>query len=258
MIDVIQRKFVHDGKVVEDGPVWGMTKLTDGSMRFRWNENNEVRNSFLAELSGPSKKTAAVELIHSRIVYDIDSPEQTELKQGDGVLTRNRNIVPVVTVADCMPLFIYDLYSGTFGALHSGWKGTGIAGDAVSMICEKYGSKPQNICVAIGPHIGDCCYNITKERADYFCDGFGSACVNKIDGDNWTLSLTRANLSVLEKCGVPEGNITVMDECTCCHKENGEFKFGSFRRQTAGLPDQMPLEERLKKFTVQAAFTIWK
>ena len=126
------------------------------------------------------------------------------------------------------------------------------------MIREKYGSKPQDICVAIGPHIGDCCYNITKERAEYFCDNFGSACVNKIDDDNWALSLTKANLDVLEKCGVPADNITVMDECTCCRKENGVFKFGSFRRQTMGLPDGIPLEERLKKFTVQAAFTIWK
>lgn len=258
MIDVIQKKFIHGGNVVDDGPQWGMTKLSSGSMRFRWNETNEVRDSFLAELSGPSKKTAAVELIHSKIIYDIDFPQQTELKQGDGILTRNKDVVPVVTVADCMPLFIYDLSSGTFGALHSGWRGTGIVGEAVSMIREKYGSKPQDICVAIGPHIGDCCYNITKERAEYFCDNFGSACVNKIDDDNWALSLTKANLDVLEKCGVPADNITVMDECTCCRKENGVFKFGSFRRQTMGLPDGIPLEERLKKFTVQAAFTIWK
>lgn len=254
---MIVEKFNFRGKSVEDGPCWGMTNLSMGSMRFRWNEINENRVSFLKKLCGEIKMPAAVELIHSKIVYDIDLPEQLYMKQGDGIVTRNRNVVPVVTVADCMPLYIYDTKSKSFGVLHSGWKGTGIVGEAIKIIEEKYSSKPEDICVAIGPHIGSCCYNINGERAEYFKNNFCEECVEKIDGDEYSLSLTKANLAVLKKCGIPEGNIKIMDECTCCHKENGEFKFGSFRRQTLHLPSDMPLEERLTKFTVQAAFVKW-
>lgn len=258
MMKPIVRHFVNNGKDVDHGPVWGITSIAMGTMRFRWNETNENRISFLKNLCGDDKKAAALELIHSKIVYDISDSGEVHLKQGDGIITQNKKLVPVVTVADCVPLYVYDTKSGTFGALHSGWKGTGIVGEAISMIEKKHGSSPEDICVAIGPHIGDCCYNITKERAEYFCDNFGSACVKKIDDDNWALSLTKANLSVLDKCGIPDANIAVYDPCTCCHTDKGTHLFGSFRRQTLGLPAGMPLEERMLKFTVQAAFCMWE
>lgn len=254
---MILERFNFNGRPLEDGPCWGMTDFSMGTMRFRWNENNENRNAFLKKLCDGDKAPAAVELIHSKIVYDIEDACELQQKQGDGIITRNRNLIPVVTVADCMPLYIYDTKSGSFGALHSGWKGTGIVGEAIKIMVEKYSSKPEDICVAIGPHIGSCCYNITGERAEYFRNSFCRECVEKIGDDNYSLSLTKANLSVLENCGIPEGNIRVLDECTCCHKENGKYGFGSFRRQTLSLPSDMPLEERLTKFTVQAAFCKW-
>lgn len=258
MNNLILNKFLHNGKPVEDGPVWGMTRMIHGSMRFRWNEINENRNSFLAHFCGTEKNPAAVELIHSKIIYDIDSADEVFQKQGDGIITRDRKIVPVVTVADCVPLFIYDVHSGSFGALHSGWKGTGIVGEAIEILKNKYGSTNEDICVSIGPHIGACCYDIDSNRADYFTRNFGPSCVKRIDDNSFSLSLTEANLEVLRKAGIPCGNIMIHDPCTCCHKENEEFKFGSFRRQTMGLPEDMPLEEKLRKFTVQAAFTCWK
>lgn len=257
MMAAMKKKFVYNGIVLDDGPSWGMTSLIDGNMRFRWNETNENRNSFLSELCGPDRTPAAVELIHSKIIYDIADASETKGMQGDGIITRNRKIVPVVTVADCVPIFIYDMKSKVFGSLHSGWKGTGIVGEAVSMIVEKYESSPENMCIAIGPHIGDCCYNITEERAKFFIESFGCECVRKIDWDNWALSLTKANLAVLNRTGVPENNIVVFDPCTCCHRDGENPVYGSFRRQTLSLPAEMPFEERLMKFTVQAAYTIW-
>lgn len=262
MKDLIIKKFIYGGNSV-DGPSWGMTTIFHGSMRYRHNEINENRISFLDELcseknnGGVKKAAAGLELIHSKKIYDIENSLEVQNMQGDGIITRNKKLIPVVTVADCVPIFICDLNSGTFGALHSGWKGTGIVGEAIAIIEKKYGSSPKDICVAIGPHIGDCCYNIDKERAGYFCDNFGTECVRKIDGDNWALSLTKANLAVLDRAGIPHENIVVHDPCTCCHRENGEFKFGSFRRQTLGLPSDMPLEEKMLKFTVQAAFVKW-
>ena len=255
---MILERFNFNGRNLDEGPVWGMTDFSMGTMRFRWNETNKSRISFLKDLCGNNGTPASLELIHSKIVYDIEDAVEVHLKQGDGIITRNKAIVPVVTVADCMPLYIYDTKSGTFGALHSGWKGTGIVGEAIKIIEEKYCSKPEDICVAIGPHIGSCCYNITGDRANYFMENFCEDCVEKIGSNEYSLSLTKANLAVLKKCGIPEGNIRVMDECTCCHKENDEYKFGSFRRQTLSLPSDMPLEEKLTKFTVQAAFVKWQ
>lgn len=262
-------------------PLWGMTMKAAGSMRFRWNETNPNRDQFLAELcalfSGPAgkgqKQAVSLELIHSKIVYDVRSAGDTFNKQGDGIVTQNPSLVPVVTAADCVPLCFYDAGTGAFGAAHSGWKGTGIAAELVALMKKNYGSNPRDILAAIGPHIHDCCYLVDKERAKYFADNFGSDCVqeasqaqeaggpglfgqeqNHVQAQNggglYRLSLLRANINVLLSAGVLEENIVAAKNCTAC-----EERFGSFRREAAALPDR-PGQDKSRLFTTQAAFVI--
>lgn len=247
-------------------PRWGMTLRAAGSMRFRWNETNSRRLQFLAELAGRSTEKHAVpvqlELIHSKTVYYVDFFSDTFGLSGDGIITRNRNLLPIMTVADCMPLFFYDPVSGIFGAVHSGWKGTGIAEAAVKLARQRCGAEPENICAVIGPHIRNCCYIVNEERAQYFRRNFTESCVvplkegeapcrgvpsisgwNNRGGKLYRLSLEDANCAVLAAAGIRDENITSADDCTCCCST-----FGSFRRETSGAP------ENTAPFTVQAAF----
>ncbi len=263
-------------------PLWGMTMKAAGSMRFRWNETNPNRERFLSELcalfggaeKGGQKQAVPLELIHSKIVYEAREACDTLNKQGDGIVTQNPSLVPVVTAADCVPLYFYDAGTGAFGAAHSGWKGTGIAAQVVLMMKEKYGSDPRDILAAIGPHIHDCCYLVDKERAKYFADNFGSDTVqvasqaqnsrgpgllgheqNRVQDQNargglYRLSLLRANINVLLEAGVLEENIVAAKNCTAC-----EERFGSFRREAAALADRPGLDKS-RLFTTQAAFVI--
>lgn len=249
--------FFYNGKPLTSAPLWGMSVLESGNMRFRWNETNSVREKFFSLICAEKRKALQPELIHSKTIYEVSSADEIFKKKGDGILTSNKFIVPAVTVADCMPVFVYDKNSNVFGVLHSGWKGTGIAAEAFYMLNKKYGSKPDDLCFILGPHINSCCYSIDKSRAEYFSENFGSCCVSSIDGNKYSLSLTDANLYLLRKIGIPDGNIFVSKECTCCFKENGAFKYGSFRRQTSSLPQDLPLEEKQKHFTVQAAFVFY-
>ncbi len=231
-------------------PVWGMTLKAAGPMRFRWNETNPNRDSFLSELcqrygaGQGGKQIVPLELIHSKIVYDVQEAGDTFQKQGDGIVTQNKSLIPVVTVADCVPLYFYDAGTGAFGAAHSGWKGTGIAGEVVALMKKNYGSNPRDILCAVGPHIHDCCYLVDSERAKYFADNFGSDCVQ-----DYRLSLLRANLNVLAAAGVLEENIVAAKNCTACDE-----RFGSFRREAAAL--DVPPQEKSRLFTTQAAFVI--
>lgn len=238
-------------------PLWGMSMKAAGSMRFRWNETNPNRERFLSELcaffggaeKGGQKQAVPLELIHSKIVYEAREACDTLNKRGDGIVTQNPSLVPVVTAADCVPLYFYDAGTGAFGAAHSGWKGTGIAAQVVSMMKEKYGSDPRDILAAIGPHIHDCCYLVDKERAEYFADNFGSDTVQEAGG-LYRLSLLRANINVLLEAGVLEENIVAAKNCTAC-----DARFGSFRREAAALADQPGLDKS-RLFTTQAAFVI--
>ena len=255
-------QFHREGKVVDDAPVCGLTLKSAASMRFRWNETNPNREKLkLLNSENTASNTGElvpVQLDHTHIVYDIKSAEDTRDKIGDGLITTNRNLIPTVTVADCMPLYLYDSVTGVFGIVHSGWKGTGIIVDAIKLAGKNYGARVEDFCIILGPHIRDCCYIVNEERANWFAENFTPDCVRpleagvKVDwntggGQLYRLSLEKANLAALKKAGVPDENIWIHPACTCCFKENGIYKYGSNRRETKenGAPD---------KFTVQAAF----
>lgn len=267
--------FYKEGKPVLSGKRWGMTLLAAPSMRFRWNEVNNDRKRLLASIAedvynGDNRHSiVSLELIHSKTVYRIEKAEDMYGLMGDGMITDNPLLVPVVTVSDCVPIYFYDSAKGVFGVAHSGWKGTGIIGEALRIAMEDYGCRACDISVAIGPHIGSECYCVDKERRDYFADNFGD-CVRKIDRPaeslirtsdgrllEYSLSLTRANLFVIRKAGVPDDNIAVARDCTCCSRfSDGSFVFGSFRRQAAFLPAEVDAGTRSRSMTVQAAFIV--
>lgn len=285
--DYVSFPFYFDSKpyVSPQAPKWGLTLLHANSMRFRWNETNQLRNEtlrFIIEDIFPhncsgscigenhkcncKKQVSPLELIHSKTVYETKEAGDTERLQGDGLVTINKMLVPVVTVADCVPLFLFDTKTMAMGAFHSGWKGTGIIGCGIKKMQELYGSRPEDIAAAIGPHIGDCCYNIDSERADYFTRNFGPECVqlnpdlaSKNEKLCYNLSLTKANLQVLKENGIKDSNIVVAEDCTCCTtfpSDKSKHVFGSFRRQAAFLPAELDSETRSKSMTVQAAFVI--
>ena len=198
---------------------------------------------------GKKREIVSVELCHSKTVFAVESSADIACRTGDGIITQNRALVPSVTAADCMPIFLFDPKTRVFGALHSGWRGTGIVSEALWLSAEKYGSRAENFLVVLAPHIQNCCYTVDEERAKYFCENFSADCVEKKDG-KYHLSLQKANLFVLEKAGVKEENITVCTDCTCCAKNSaGKHPFGSFRRENGGING--------KPFTVQAAFCYW-
>ena len=284
--NMVTGNFIFNGNplTAKNVPHWGMSLLKAGSMRFRWNEQNENRHNFLervASMSSTSLTPVSIELIHSKTVFTLNCESESQNKQGDGIITKNQHLMPTVTVADCMPIFLYDIKSGCFGALHSGWRGTGIIQTAIEKACQEFCSEVQNICVVLGPHIGPCCYIIDEERAEYFSRNFCKECIEFVEKaelsssaiPQWSadckklyrLSLAKANLAILKALGVPEKNIAVCNDCTCCTTfadttENSEKNaksshiYGSFRRQTAFLPENIKIEERWKHFTVQAAF----
>lgn len=258
--------FVQSGKIIEKSPLCCLSLKSAGSMRFRWNEQNETRIQFFEKLkisSAVESKNClhilAPELIHSKKVFCVDSFEEFSsfaqfCSTGDAVLTSNRLFVPSVTVADCVPVYLYHPQKAVFAMVHSGWKGTGIVKEVLAEASKVYGADAEGFCAVIGPHIKSCCYTVDAERADYFRKNFGNSCIVSEEADEkfgFHLSLEAANLKLLLDAGVPAENIASALECTCCSEQ-----LGSHRRETAGLADSVPLEERLKKFTVMAAFLL--
>ena len=164
-----------------------------------------------------------LEIVHSHTIYDADELSEG-LLPGDGIISREG--IPLgTTVADCVPIFLLDTRTGVTGAFHSGWKGTGIAAEGVCRMVQEYGCHPQDIEAVIGPAIGGCCYDVDKERYEYFLETFGPAGLKKSE-NIYSLDLKLINYNILSKLNLK--NIIVSDACTCC-----DTRFFSFRRAMA-------------------------
>jgi len=160
---------------------------------------------------------------HTQMVHR-DEDGDVRGRIGDGLVAGgDTDAVLGITVADCMPIFLWDPVTGARGILHSGWKGTGIAAEAVRLMRRSYGTIPEDLLVMLGPCIGSCCYDVPEERAAAFAAEFGNACAAK-RGERWYLDLKAANLGILSREGVR--HVLSMPECTRCDE-----RFGSFRRQ---------------------------
>jgi YfiH family protein len=175
--------------------------------------------------------------VHSRDVLAMDRYSPRERQRADGLVSRDRELWLSVTVADCLPVYLFDTESGAFGLLHSGWKGTGIVRAALALMGERWNTRPGAVAALLGPCIGSCCYRVDEERARSFEEEFGGSgggyplgpvVIRRPREDSGPpepfLDLRAANARLLAGAGVR--NITVCGDCTYT-----EERLGSFRRE---------------------------
>ena len=184
---------------------------------------NVIRNRrlFFGALRILSEQIAVPLQCHSATVQVANQPG--EYKECDGLLTNMHQVALVVSVADCVPIFIFDPTNKVIAAVHSGWRGTvqRIVTNAVTKMIAEYGSRPVELVAFIGPSAGVCCYEVGNEvgtRMD------PQVVVSK-NGKTF-VDLKRANMNQLTEMGVIETRIEVSSYCTICSPEI----FHSYRR----------------------------
>jgi YfiH family protein len=148
----------------------------------------------------------------------------------DAQISDDPSLLLVIGAADCLPLLFHDPRTGAVGAAHCGWRGTaaGLAGKTVAAMEERFGSRPEDIQVAIGPGICQACYQVGEEVvARVVAAGLPDELAAPDDEGRWRLDLTSANVLVLARSGVPERQILLAQAaCTSCDPE----RFYSHRR----------------------------
>jgi YfiH family protein len=160
---------------------------------------------------------ASLKQLHSGIVLAADRAVGC-VGEADALVTAERGITVSIRTADCLPILIADRHRGAVAAVHAGWRGTvaGIAGAAVEKLGRDYGSRPEDLVAAIGPGIGECCYEVGEEVARLLGeDRAGRA------------NLAEHNRRQLERAGIISACIDVVSPCTFCEAE----RFWSYRRE---------------------------
>lgn len=151
-----------------------------------------------------------------RVMATRDRPPGADLPDGlpaDGLIARSARDVLCVTIADCLPIFLIPRDGELPALLHSGWRGTGIATDALGCLERRFGRSPGAYRAIIGPGIGPCCYDVPAERALSFRARFGPDSA-EVAGGAGRIDLRAANIALLRRAGV--AGITVYDDCTAC------------------------------------------
>lgn len=143
--------------------------------------------------------------------------------QGEGdALTSNRpGIGLTIRTADCLPILIADPQNRAVAAVHAGWRGvvSEVACKAIHVMCQQFGSKPEDLVVAIGPGIGACCFEVGPEVAIQF----------QLTGRS-KVDLVETTCRQLRRIGVNDRQISASGLCTYCNAE----LFESYRRDKTG------------------------
>jgi len=163
-------------------------------------------------------------LVHSADIVYADAPRALDhpSQRADIILTDNPQVTLFMRFADCVPLLFHDPKKHVIGIAHAGWMGTvkGVAKNTIEGMHSRYGCKPENISVGIGPSIGVDHYEVRDDVTVQFREKYGKDAERVIqtrDGKSY-LDLWTANEIQLHNAGVEQ--IQVSGLCTACHLDD--------------------------------------
>lgn len=225
-----------------------------------WDERERVtenRKRFFRALGAQKMRVVTLRQLHSDVVRRIDEPEEGQTLQGDALITQRKGVLLTVQTADCIPILLADTKTHAVAAIHSGWRGTArrIAEKTLGRMQMEFGTRPEDVIAAIGPGIGQCCYEVGEDVAKEFhaqfpearewFEGPFDALASGENDPNWLpwltmrppghappsprvqLDLIAANRSILARAGVATERIFSSSFCTSCRSE----LFFSYRRE---------------------------
>jgi len=190
--------------------------ITAPNLDFPW-----LAHGFGLRDSIPPAELTTAKQIHSARVLDARGRKGAQIGEGDAIISAEAGVVIGIRTADCVPILLADPETRMVACVHAGWRGTAenIIGATVDALRAR-GCNPIHLCVAIGPSIGSCCYEVGPEVSRRF-DAWRPADTR----DSNALDLPAINQAQLLEAGVTQ--IWKSGECTYCQPT----RFFSFRRE---------------------------
>ncbi|MDO4973330.1 MAG: peptidoglycan editing factor PgeF [Eubacteriales bacterium] len=194
-------------------------------------EPENIRENFrrVAALMGAGPDDCAVtKQVHGAVVRLVDERDRhvclsTVPYEADGIATTTRQLPLFCFTADCVPVLLYEKDGKAAAAVHCGWRSSvgDILGEALRQL-KTLGAQAQDLCAAIGPAIGRCCFETDDDVPEAITAWLGGDTaelfVRRADGKT-LVDLRAANARRLMQLGVPAERIDVSEECTFCSHE---------------------------------------
>lgn len=154
----------------------GESDMVPGTLNLALHVGDEVelvlqnRRLFAQALGLDASKFTTCEQVHGSNVAVVDealvgagaTALADTIKDTDALVTNLANVPLLLFFADCVPLLFADERQGVCAVAHAGWRGTvaQIGRKTVKTMQQAFGSRPEDIIAAIGPSIGQCCYEV--------------------------------------------------------------------------------------------------
>ena len=193
-----------------------------------WDEPENVRENFrrAAALLGAGPDDCAVtRQVHKNVVRLVDEKDRHVCLsavpyEADGLATATKGLPLFCFTADCVPVLLCEKSGKAAAAVHCGWRSSvgDILGEALKQL-RSLGAAPEELCAAIGPAIGRCCFetddDVPEAITAWLKGDTQGLFVRRPDGKT-LVDLRAANARRLRQLGVPAEKIDISGECTCC------------------------------------------
>lgn len=177
----------------------------------------ENRRRFFTALGADSNRFASSVQVHGTNVLLATQPGR--YKGYDALITQEPGLLVGVTVADCVPVLVYDAQTPAVAAIHAGWRGTvgGIVTKTLARMQEQFGTQPAHCYAYVGTCIDECSFEVGPEVASQFSPSFV-----RVDTDTQQafVNLKAANQQQLQGFGIPASQIEVSAFSTMLHNHD--------------------------------------
>lgn len=202
------------------------TTVEDGNIAYHVRDNkinvDKNRKNLSIKYGFDLKNLFWMNQVHGNEVKIIDKNSSNLIDNCDAIITKDKDLILMVMVADCIPILMFDKKKGVVAAVHAGRNSTlqKIAEITAKKMIDELKCKAEDIEVIMGPSIQGCCYEVGNEIVNIVEKSFGKEFII----DNKYLNLQLLNKKILENIGV--FNISISNICTKCTSDN----FYSYRR----------------------------
>ncbi|MDX1765732.1 MAG: peptidoglycan editing factor PgeF [Candidatus Saccharimonadales bacterium] len=174
----------------------------------------------------PEKLVFLRTLSHGNTVFQAHVRDGGHEIDGYDAITTNDPITIGLSVADCVPILLFDRQTNAVAAVHAGWRSTqaNVVIETVKEMQRHFGSDPIDLIAVLGPSICGKCFEVGEEVAELFAEGHRSK-----RGRRLCVDLRSANRLQLKMSGVEK-----IDDIDICTFENTRDFFSARKEGQTG------------------------
>ncbi|WP_201732263.1 polyphenol oxidase family protein [Acidithrix sp. C25] len=238
--DIRRSSYIDWGLLMEllyrhaDGRSAFFSNRSDGNAR-----NSEVAEKLIVAAGGRYQSRALLRQTHSSIIRDsaelsqdgeIGKGQLREPLEGDAIFVDEPRSVPIILVADCAPVVIFDSSSLCYVAIHAGWRG--IYGGIIQGAIDRLRAAGSGELIGVvGPHAGICCYEFSSGDADIFSQKVGTNASVPLEGGAVALDIYGSISHLFQKSGVLLQS--TRPPCTICDERYFSYRGGDLASRMA-------------------------